>query len=77
MLKKVVLICTFLIILSGSVNAQPSGFGLGVILGEPTGVSVKYWMTPWTAFDGALGWTFGKTNWVQLHGDYLIHNYEL
>ena len=77
MLKKVILICTFLIILSGSVNAQPSGFGMGVILGEPTGISAKYWMTPWTAFDGALGWTFGKTNWVQLHGDYLIHNYDI
>jgi len=77
MFKKVILAITLLIILAGSVDAQPSGFGLGVIVGDPTGLSVKHWISPRTAIDGALGWSFGKSNWVQLHGDYLIHNYDI
>lgn len=77
MFKRILFTIALLTILTGSVNAQPSGFGLGVILGEPTGLSGKYWMSPWSAIDGALGWSFGKTNWVQLHGDYLLHNYDI
>ena len=77
MFKKVLFTITLLIIITGPVNAQPSGFGLGVIAGDPTGISVKNWLSPWTAIDGALGWSFGKTNWVQIHGDYLIHNYDI
>ena len=27
------------------VNAQDSGFGAGLMLGSPTGISVKYWLS--------------------------------
>jgi len=57
--------------------AQDSGLGLGIILGEPTGLCFKKWRGSGTAIDGALAWSFGKKNVLHLHGDYLVHNFDV
>ena len=36
--------------------AQQRKFGLGVIIGEPTGLSAKLWTSSVNAFDFGLGW---------------------
>lgn len=47
-------------------------FGLGLIVGHPTGLSLKGYLTPDTAIDGAIG--FGEaTRHIHLHADYLWH----
>jgi hypothetical protein len=46
-------------------------FLLGAILGDPTGLSGKYDISPTEAFDGALSWSLGGRSGVQMHGDYL------
>jgi len=46
--------------------------GLGVIIGAPTGLSLKFWQSSRTALDLALAWDFGK-DYLHLHGDYLYH----
>jgi hypothetical protein len=51
--------------------------GLGVILGEPTGFSVKYWLDEEHAIDGAAAWSFWDGDGFQLQGDYLWHNFDL
>ena len=62
----------------GSANARmQDSFGLGIIIGEPTGLSVKYWLDEDRAVDGALAWSLSDDNAFQLHGDYLIHDFEL
>jgi len=48
------------IIFSSFSFAQSNGFGLGVILGEPTGISAKYWTSSSTAFDFIVGYSFEK-----------------
>lgn len=53
---------------------RPGSTELGVVLGEPTGVSVKVWQSGTTAFDGALAWSLGKHDRIHIHGDYLKHN---
>jgi len=58
-----------------SVPAQDQGFGLGVILGEPTGISWKAWSGSRTAVDGAVAWSFEKEAAVHLHADLLWHNF--
>jgi hypothetical protein len=63
--------------LSGSVSAQENGFGLGLILGEPTGVSLKTWVTDNAAMAGAVAWSFGKKDALHLHADYLIHDFRV
>ena len=77
MFKNIILILFLIILLTGISNAQQSGFGLGLIVGEPTGISGKYWMSPWSAIDGAFAWSVDKNGGVQLHSDYLWHNYEI
>jgi hypothetical protein len=52
---------------------DPGDFGLGAILGSPTGLSGKYWLTPQTAIDGALAWHFGHDDRLQIHADHLWH----
>ncbi|MEG8947665.1 hypothetical protein [Rosettibacter firmus] len=58
--------------------AQVNGFGIGVMIGEPTGFSAKYWVNNTNAFDGGLAYSFVRKNSaVSLHIDYLYHNYSL
>jgi hypothetical protein len=69
-------------------NAQERSFGLGVIVGEPTGLSAKLWTSSTTAFDFGLGWSIGgdrlgnyNGNYdggsrVHFHMDYLWHSFE-
>ncbi len=51
------------------------GLGLGIILGEPTGVSMKTWLNNNNAIDGALAWSFGNEDAFHLHFDYLVHKW--
>jgi hypothetical protein len=69
----------------GQEQEQQGKFGLGVILGEPTGLSAKYWTSSVTAFDFGLGWGWidGNNNGndnggsrVHFHMDYLWHSFE-
>ena len=61
----------------GSASAQEKGFGLGVILGEPTGISGKLWNGRTTAFNGAVAWSFEKNNAFHLHLDHVFHNQKI
>lgn len=54
-------------------SAGHGGFGLGFIIGAPTGLSVKQWIAPRQAFDAAAAWsTSGDEESLYLHGDYLF-----
>lgn len=63
----------FLFFFSTVSIAQSSGLGLGIIVGEPTGISAKYWTTSSTAFDFGLGYSFERNSRMHLHADYLFH----
>ena len=59
--------------------AVPAGArtGIGIIAGEPTGLSLKTWLDDRHAVDVALGWSFsGNTN-LHAHADYLWHDFGL
>ena len=47
-------------------------FGLGLIVGEPTGVSAKYYLADDTAIDAAVGGAIIGRG-IQVHGDFLWH----
>lgn len=67
----------FTIIFISTINAQSNGIGVGLIVGEPTGISGKYWTGSTTAFDAGLAWSFIDENAFQIHADYLFHNIRL
>ncbi|MBN2185623.1 MAG: hypothetical protein JW746_09875 [Candidatus Krumholzibacteriota bacterium] len=48
---------------------------LGVIIGEPTGLSYKGWTGRNTAFDVGVAWSFRREGNLHIHADYLIHNF--
>lgn len=78
MLKKFLWRLFFAVFVLGHlVQAQDRGFGLGIVVGEPTGISLKSWQGRTTALDAALAWSFAGNDFVQLHGDYLSHNFSL
>jgi hypothetical protein len=69
-------------------DAQQRKFGLGIIIGEPTGISAKLWTSSENAFDFGLGWSYGgdrigRNNYyydsgeqrVHFHMDYLWHSF--
>jgi hypothetical protein len=61
----------------GMAHAQDRGFGLGIIVGEPTGINFKHWTGYKTALVGAAAWAFGRENAIHLHLDYILHNSRL
>ncbi len=62
-----------IVLLPGRAEAEEKGvLGVGLIIGEPTGISMKYYLGDDTAIDGAVGGAFlGKG--VQVHADFLWH----
>ncbi len=51
--------------------------GIGPMIGDPTGVSVKYWQSANTAYQFGGAWSFVGEGAVHFHGDFLVHNWAL
>lgn len=74
MKSRFILIAALFVLLSVYSDAQTRGFGLGVIVGEPTGLSAKYWLSGNNALDFGLGYSFVRRGRVHFHMDYLFHH---
>jgi len=61
----------------GLINAQEGGTGIGIMLGEPTGISFKKWISGRSAIDAGLAWSFAGAGAFHTHADYLWHNFSL
>lgn len=73
-MKKIIISSIIILLASVNIYSQnPSAkrFGFGIILGEPTGLTAKYWTTPSNAFDFSVGTSyFGN---LRIGSDYLWH----
>jgi len=76
MKKSIVILMLAVLFLSGMAFTEERSFGLGIILGEPTGLSLKKWIGKTTAIDAAVAWSF-KQDSFHVHADYLLHNFSL
>ncbi len=47
--------------------------GVGVALGQPMGVTAKYWLSPTSAVDAFMGYHFNHN--FDAHADYLLHSF--
>lgn len=54
---------------------RPGNTELGFIVGEPTGISAKFWTSDNTAFDLGFAWSFSGQGSMHIHSNYLIHRY--
>lgn len=77
MTKKNVFLALIILLLPLPSLAQHGDFGLGVIIGEPTGLSWKIWTGGKTGLAGAAAWSLGRRDAFHLHADYLFHNFNL
>src|SRR4051812_39262917 len=60
----------------GSTRADKGTLGVGIILGEPTGVSAKLYLSDDQAIQAAVGFAFVGGG-LHLHADYVFHPYIL
>jgi hypothetical protein len=65
--------CVVLFVMVSTGAAQGTGFGLGISIGEPTGLSGKQWLSTDRAIDGGIAWSFRGEGYFHLHADYLWH----
>lgn len=70
-MKKYFFLVFFALFFSSFANAQVKPWGLGVILNSPTGFSIKHRMDHRNSFDAALGYAFGNSDSITIHGTYL------
>lgn len=67
------------VLIAGSVVAGENtrGFGLGVMVGEPSGLSAKVWTGSRTAFDAGVALSLNKDSGFAAHADYIWHVHDL
>ncbi len=81
------IIILLLVITFQNSDAQSKKFGLGVIVGEPTGLSAKLWTSNTNAIAFGLGWSvegyrfdgfdsdYDRVTRTHFHVDYLWHSF--
>jgi hypothetical protein len=70
---RISLVAVFMVCLSCVTVAQNRGFGVGLLLIEPTGISAKGWVSQNNAFDVAFAWSFRNDGSFHVHFDYRWH----
>ena len=58
-------------------GSNADGFGLGIIVGEPTGVDAKWWLSESSALQGAVAWSFSGNSNMHIHLDYIMHRFDI
>ena len=70
-------IITLGLAVAGAGQAQEEGLGVGIMVGEPTGLSLKKWVGGNRAIDAGVAWSTSENDSLHLHADYLVHNPDL
>lgn len=76
-MKKLYLLFIFILISVSVLKSQDKGSGIGIIIGEPTGISFKQWMSSTSAIDVGIAYSLVQSNAMHVHLDYVLHNYNL
>jgi len=72
--------CAIVLIIFFATNAlalERKTFGVGIIAGEPTGITIKYILDDKSAIDAGVGWETSGDNEFHIYGDYLYHMNDL
>jgi hypothetical protein len=67
-------VLTFLSFLCTCAWGEANRTGVGVILGNPTGIAAKRWLDKGHAVDGAAGFSWGKHTDFSIHSNYLLQS---
>jgi hypothetical protein len=76
MIKRIFLLGVLVVLLAHAGLAQGHGLGLGLTIGEPTGISVKGWVTNSGAIQLGIGYpSLSSTNGTAISADYIWHSH--
>lgn len=75
--RSALLLILGILLAAAPLHAQRDGYGLGIILGEPTGFSFKGWTGARSAIDAGLAWSFLHETTFHVHVDYLLHTTDM
>lgn len=72
------MLMVFCISMSNQAKAQDGPFGIGISIGDYTGISYKYWLTPDYALNGVVNGTIREhgSN-LYAHWDMLVHRHNM
>lgn len=76
-MKKATLLLALCLVISGMSFAKQGDFGIGVMLGEPSGLSLKIWTGDRVAINGGVAWSFVDPASLHIHTDIIFHSYGL
>ena len=71
---KNIILALFSGLISLSAFAAEGDKGIGILLGNPVGVTGKYWLPDNHAIDAGLGMSWGRHSNLSFHSDYLLQN---
>lgn len=77
MKKFCIIVISILMLIGNILFANGQRIGVGMIIGEPTGISAKIWMENNVSFDAAAAWSVGDYDFFNFHIDYLFHKYDI
>jgi len=63
----------FILLLMVSFSVMANKRGVGITLGNPTGLNGKYWLDEKKAIDASLGVSLGVHSDFSMHSNYLFH----
>jgi len=72
MKKRLILVALVPLLLPIFAHGADGDLGVGVILGEPTGLTAKLYLSSNDAVDLAASWSF-RSELIYLHADYIRH----
>jgi hypothetical protein len=76
MIKRILFFNALVMLLVHGAFAQGHGLGLGLTVGEPTGISVKGWVTNSGAIQLGIGYpSLSSTNGTAMSAEYLWHSH--
>lgn len=75
-MKKIILIISLSLLLISSSYSQYGRLGLGIVFGEPVGISAKLKTGFHNAFDFAAAWSVKENYNMLLQADYVWHNFD-
>jgi hypothetical protein len=78
---KTFIVATLIVLSTVALNSTHAqgkdGFGVGVIVGEPTGLSFKKWTGSRQAIAAGIAWSFSENASFHFHADYLQHKFDV
>ncbi|MEO0293336.1 MAG: hypothetical protein ABIN61_03820 [candidate division WOR-3 bacterium] len=75
-MRKIACFSLIAISLIGKSIVLKKDLGLGIVAGDPTGITIKTWTGSSTSVCGASGWSF-KEDYFQINCDFIYHFFDL